>query len=386
MIRGNKTAVTKLKSGEITGVPEDRGKRILQFATGMPDDIVVDLHDAITRFRENTRKQRYSPQNAFFDCLAAATDVTEDVRSGSPNSVTLSSVYIGRQLYQLWGTSTSEGPTNRTEALARLGKEIAIKNKIPHRYAPHHVKIKHLPELPTQSTHLSNSPYYDSLPVQTSVPLDQSIPESQLTNAIIEAASEWSPTHLLPEMSYNHYGDRGSVDLYVNGAPLDQNLTPRCTAFVMEMKSEHAIRESTGPNSIIQQFNRMRENFFPGNESEDVGTVGEFVNFELAFTPSEHCIRHLFEYQSMYQGCLSQQLADSDSVWPEKQNPEENSINYVCESVTIRIPDPENPVPIHVFGSGADPDPSSRADYKRYLLRVAPRFHDKFWNVIVEYL
>lgn len=124
--------------------------------------------------------------------------------------------------------------------------------------------------------------------------------EDELANAVIQHQKESeekafeqgdpdAEIHVYPEAHYNHYGNRGAVDLYVD--------TSGWNGHLYEFKSESAVRRATGANAIIRQFNRMRKFFFKGS---DFGIPKSTVIFELCFTPSEYTARHVIENSELY--------------------------------------------------------------------------------------
>lgn len=116
--------------------------------------------------------------------------------------------------------------------------------------------------------------------------------EDRVVESLIEFhKNQDSDAEINPEQHYNHYGDRGIVDLFVDG---DVNDLPQ--QWLYEAKSESAVRSATGANEIIRQFNRMRDFFFKGSEYEP-----EFVHYKLVFIPTQYNIRHLITNNSLYQ-------------------------------------------------------------------------------------
>ena len=91
--------------------------------------------------------------------------------------------------------------------------------------------------------------------------------ESELTNAIIqeERSDKDNLKHEFePESHYNYYGDRGVVDLRFDEHVFSQisedtGVWKHDWTQLIEVKSESAIENCTGANSILQQFNKMRE-------------------------------------------------------------------------------------------------------------------------------
>jgi len=128
-----------------------------------------------------------------------------------------------------------------------------------------------------------------------------------------------------PESSYNHYGTRGFVDLY-----FEQKYPHGYTkGHVYELKSESAVKQATGANEIIRQFNKMREYFFKGSSH----SLPKNITFELCFTPTEYNIRHITENIEMYSSSVEQKLIESkhDSLF---------------RNVTTRLADKDNITPV----------------------------------------
>jgi hypothetical protein len=147
-----------------------------------------------------------------------------------------------------------------------------------------------------------------------------------------------------PEASYNHYGNRGFVDLYIR-----RNHSGTFTeGYVYELKSESAVREATGANEIVRQFNKMREYFFKGSSKN----IPEEVNFELCFTPTHYNINHIYNnieiYSSIAKEKLHQEMVDSE-----------------ISLVTTRPANKEDFTPI-IFASPNNP-PISNFNFKEYV-------------------
>ncbi len=384
MIRGNNRAISKLKSGDVAKMPKTYCWRLLNFAGNLPEGVELDLHYAIHRFQMDVSKARYGREGAFYDAIARSTNLADELEAGVPNSVSLSTPGVGEQIYNLWRDDAALNPDSRMEAIRIIASRIADTKQVPHRHIPHEQKIEYLRRLPSKASKLSNTPFYDTVPTNTSVSFEESVPESDLTNAVIKSSSDRPNATFTPEMHYSHYGNNGSVDLFAQGAHLDEDLPESYETYVLEMKSAGAIHYATGANEIIQQFNKMREYFFAGIDSDDLGPISDHVKFELAFTPSKECIEHVLDYEEMYRGCLSRQLAPSDDI-SQKQSANGNRSISVAETVSIRLPDPGNPISIDVFRRRGGPDPADGEEYKRYLLKKSPRFHDRFWEVFEQY-
>jgi hypothetical protein len=166
--------------------------------------------------------------------------------------------------------------------------------------------------------------------------------EDEITNALIRYHKDRekkeishgdtdAEVEIYPEEHYNHYGDRGVVDLYVVTGGWDGHL--------FEIKSESAVRNATGANEIIRQFNRMRQHFFPGSNH----SVPSWLSFELCFTPTEFNARHLIENADMYSQCVNNE-------------PSQLGVDRFNINICFRLPDSDNITPVHAFTRRLDYD------------------------------
>lgn len=113
--------------------------------------------------------------------------------------------------------------------------------------------------------------------------------EDELVTALMREAED---SDCKPEVHYNHYGDRGVVDLVT----IDRSAKPY-EMFVYEVKSPAALKEVTGANEIIRQFNRHKEYFMPGTNYSS----GYFnVRYELCFYLSEETLEHVLNNWALY--------------------------------------------------------------------------------------
>jgi len=173
--------------------------------------------------------------------------------------------------------------------------------------------------------------------------------EDELTNALINQSrpSDNSPhadPEMYPEAHYTHYGNRGVVDLYIYhnnsvGAPK--------RGHVFEIKSESAVRNATGANEIIRQFNQLREFFFLGSQYE----VPNRIDFELCFLPTQYNMKHILKNEAMYATTVSHDRSRENS--PETSfldsapvDPDNIELNA---QVTVRPPNPESVHPCYLF-------------------------------------
>lgn len=159
-----------------------------------------------------------------------------------------------------------------------------------------------------------------------------------------------------PEAHYNHYGNRGVADLYLTIGNWEGRL--------FEIKSESAVRNSTGANEIIRQFNKMREYFFKGSDHE---VPSSQLGFELCFTASEHNIRHIAENADMYSSIVDQDFVDVYDGSP-------------ITTVTVRSID--NSTPIVFFSSLLDfREGAADTSFPEYVEFNDPELYDRFEDV-----
>lgn len=124
--------------------------------------------------------------------------------------------------------------------------------------------------------------------------------EDDLANSIIEhydgtdRTNEYTESY--PEVHYNDYGNRGVVDMFQRTYEVHGDDQFPVHDSLYEIKSAAAIKQSTGANQIIRQFNSMVASFYAGTDWSPAPTVG----FELVFTPDEECIQHVADNAPMY--------------------------------------------------------------------------------------
>lgn len=150
--------------------------------------------------------------------------------------------------------------------------------------------------------------------------------EDKMVNALITGSNYSLLDHIVksePEAHYDHYGNRGAADLYLIRSADD---TTDTYSTVYEVKGNAAVREATGANEIIRQYNRMRQYFF---QDED-RTVTDHCSFELCFVVSEKTVNHVCENFAMYQSANSTHLNPLKSMQDSISND---------ERVCFRLPD-----------------------------------------------
>ena len=130
--------------------------------------------------------------------------------------------------------------------------------------------------------------------------------ESELAASIAENMhdGEWAF-----EVPYNHYGDRGVVDMVQDTKPVEGDYN---TLRVFELKSDAAVREATGPNEILRQFNRHREYFIEGTGYNPLNY--DRISFELTFTTTPFCMNHVKENWLMYESVEDEQLGRGTEI------------------------------------------------------------------------
>ncbi|MFB6222038.1 MAG: hypothetical protein ABEH90_11440 [Halolamina sp.] len=111
--------------------------------------------------------------------------------------------------------------------------------------------------------------------------------ESELVERLIRYAGDSVENY--PEAPYQNYGFRGFADLCQHWPAVDSYL-------VFEVKSESALRGSTGPNEIVRQFNKMVSSFF----ADSRWNPPNLAVFELCFVATEHTVEHLLDYPHFY--------------------------------------------------------------------------------------
>lgn len=163
--------------------------------------------------------------------------------------------------------------------------------------------------------------------------------EDDLTKSLIKHHQDRDHVRIIePEAHYDHYGKQGWPDLYVVFNRIPENLIEH---HLIEVKSEHAVRQATGANEIIRQFNQMRWYFFeddrrnvhqPRSEYEDVVLV-----FELTFIPTEYNILHLFDNKEIYNQAITSDSLDPVDKLPDNQT-NTNIHNGIEVYLTLRHP------------------------------------------------
>ncbi len=159
--------------------------------------------------------------------------------------------------------------------------------------------------------------------------------EDQLTSRLVEHYEQYHDYETHIERHYNHYGDRGIVDLVATEDGTD-------AIHLYEIKSTAAIEAATGANEIIRQFNRMRRYFFRDESTPmDVG----HVQFELCFLPTYECYRHVERNADLYRSAVR---SDVDTGLNGLQTHE------TAAQVTMRPYDKDQVTPAILFSDSVD--------------------------------
>lgn len=139
--------------------------------------------------------------------------------------------------------------------------------------------------------------------------------EDELASAVVahfEAAFDGVEVAL--EEPYDHYGNRGSVDVYVRTSP------PNRVEYLIELKADPAVRMAAGANEILRQYRRM-ERYFYADDAHDLrkrlGRDAPAVHLLLLFAPTTQCVEHVFEHRRLY-GSVDPEL-DVDGVPAERK-------------------------------------------------------------------
>lgn len=183
--------------------------------------------------------------------------------------------------------------------------------------------------------------------------------EDKVAEAILSNES----TNVFVEVSYNNYGTRGIVDLFIE----DTNETQ-----IIELKSPSAIESSTGANEIIRQFNKMRKNFFSGDEPFPAPLDNN--TFILGFAPTSTCIKHLLENWEIY---LSARQT-SDVYYNTEQF---ETLDQVETHIGIYVPLDTTEF-IDIIDLTNEEGEVDFSTLKLTLLQHSPVLHDEVWPAV----
>ena len=167
--------------------------------------------------------------------------------------------------------------------------------------------------------------------------------EDKIVNFIIENRKEDVVGHeewgieCHPEVNYNDYGTRGVVDLVVVKHEREVS-----NIRVIEVKSDYAVKNATGANEIIRQFNRHIDSFFAGSDFNKRDYWD--VTYELCFYATDRTLQHIFDHSGMYESTEM-----------------EGGLGESTAHVTLRHPDVHSVAnPLHELEFNGDEDYSGR--------------------------
>ena len=109
-----------------------------------------------------------------------------------------------------------------------------------------------------------------------------------------------------PEAHFNHYGDRGVADLFVRKKEVANSYKTYLHDYVYEVKSDKAVKSSTGANEIIRQFNRMRKYFY----QDESKITPKSTHFELLFIPTKRTVEHVANNLSLYKSVENKKICE----------------------------------------------------------------------------
>ncbi|MFC7164554.1 hypothetical protein [Halospeciosus flavus] len=118
------------------------------------------------------------------------------------------------------------------------------------------------------------------------------------------------------EEPYNHYGERGVVDIYVDQTHSDGGDPDD---YIFEMTSDATLDAVTGANEILRQFQRMVKYFYEDDGHsfyhQDFRNPDRHpVSFCLVFAPTTRCVKHVFDNLELYAETAETTFLDSAAV------------------------------------------------------------------------
>jgi hypothetical protein len=115
--------------------------------------------------------------------------------------------------------------------------------------------------------------------------------EDELATAVVEHfEAAFGDAEVGLEEPYDHYGNRGAVDVYARTRPPDR------VAYLVELKADPAVRMASGANEIIRQYRRMERYFYADDEHDlrtRLGRDGPGLHLLLLFAPTARCFEHV---------------------------------------------------------------------------------------------
>lgn len=127
-----------------------------------------------------------------------------------------------------------------------------------------------------------------------------SLSEDDLVKRIIEWRSDDENVEyeFHPERHYNHFGNRGVVDLVTACEFPSLGVNSR-SEHLFEIKGPRAIEEATGANEIVRQFNKMCSYYYL-DETNIPSEPIYSIMIELTFLPTPEVVRHVWENRYIY--------------------------------------------------------------------------------------
>lgn len=122
--------------------------------------------------------------------------------------------------------------------------------------------------------------------------------EDRLAERIVRWAEATTEPTVSLEEPYDHYGNRGQVDVYLEVPP------PPPREHVIELKGDAAVRRATGANEILRQFRRAVRYFYRDETHHlrrRLGRTEPPVRFLLAFAPTVACVEHVARHATLYE-------------------------------------------------------------------------------------
>ena len=157
--------------------------------------------------------------------------------------------------------------------------------------------------------------------MRRSPPINNPRNQSEEDNIVGEIIEVWEQHEddyqITPEAHYNHYGDRGVADLCISN-----NETVRA----FEIKSKSSLKNVTGANEVIRQYNRMVK-YLPKDGEWDA----DHYHFRLVFENSYSAVNHVYENWSMYKKLNHGEVAFGDMTTSSVSIYDEGALNKLNE-------------------------------------------------------
>ena len=138
--------------------------------------------------------------------------------------------------------------------------------------------------------------------------------EDRLATRVVEWAEATTDPTIVLEEPYDHYGNRGQVDVYLQTPP------PPPREYVIELKADAAVRRATGADEILRQFRRAVRYFYRDESHEvrpRIGRTEPPIRFLLAFAPTVPCVTHAARHAPLYESI--DPTGDTEGVASERR-------------------------------------------------------------------